>query len=179
MESNETEERKTLGKAIKAARADFGMTAQRLADAIGVSKTEMGKIENDDKVFGIQPKLMVKISEALQSPGLLDCYLAQNAVYQKACEISPGPADPTGYTAYQLPDGCYACISADIGNSFIISADLCAIVNHITLAWGEQLDELTVICASDAVDQLIARMDRSDDKYAEHLGALRDHGVEL
>jgi transcriptional regulator with XRE-family HTH domain len=63
-------------------RRSKGIRGEDLGSAVGLSKSSISKIENDEIKGGPEPETVVKIAEALGDRSILTTYLEQNPVYQ-------------------------------------------------------------------------------------------------
>jgi len=63
--------KKTLGDDISEARKQKGMTQEVLGEHLGLSKSAVSKLENDELKYGPDPQLLIKIADTLDAPSIL------------------------------------------------------------------------------------------------------------
>jgi len=73
----------TIGQKIKEARKAKGVRGETLGAVIGITKTTISKIENDQLKGGPDPELLVKIADALGDRSILVYALLHNPICQR------------------------------------------------------------------------------------------------
>jgi transcriptional regulator with XRE-family HTH domain len=73
----------TIGQKIKEARKAKGVRGETLGAVIGITKTTISKIENDQLKGGPDPELLVKIADALGDQSILVYALLHNPICQR------------------------------------------------------------------------------------------------
>lgn len=91
---------KTLGKIITDARKSKGLRGEDLGSMIGQTKSNVSKIENDEVKTGIDPRTLIRISDALESPEILihhcdSCPIRQHIMLKQFPELNNIKRDPS------------------------------------------------------------------------------------
>lgn len=73
---------KSIGQKIREARKRKALRGEDLGAAVGLTKSSISKIENDEVRGGPDPETVVKISSVLEDTSILLCYLEENPVYK-------------------------------------------------------------------------------------------------
>lgn len=72
----------TVGEMIVEARERRGMKQAELANLVGVGTSTLSGYESNSPKRGVDPEVLVRISEALEEPSILTTYLQGNPAYR-------------------------------------------------------------------------------------------------
>jgi transcriptional regulator with XRE-family HTH domain len=89
----------TIGKKIREARKRRGLRGEDLGAAIGLTKSSISKIENDEAKGGVDATILVRIADALDAPEILlyhcqACPIRQHVVLRYFPELNNIRRDP-------------------------------------------------------------------------------------
>lgn len=84
---------KSLGRMITEARKRKGIRGEDLGSLIGQTKSNVSKIENDEMKTGIDPRTLIRVSDALDAPEILEyhcesCPIRQHIMMQQFPELN-------------------------------------------------------------------------------------------
>jgi len=150
-----------VGQLIKSLRQERGMRSGDLAEAVGVSRSYISRIENEDRK--LSTSIILRIAEALSvDPALL------------TAEAKQDPVDLRLRKAVELLLAGRVLNPRFVGNLFsFLSSDPCHL--REVRAWGEGV----VSCCRTLADRLRAGTDSEGWTYGERRDWVRNHLVEF
>jgi len=115
----------TLGKTIKAARKKMGISLDDLGFKVGLAKSSLSGIENDNFKNGPDPKTLIRIADALSAPEILlhhceNCPIRQHIMLRHYPELNNIRKDPASIIAKMRKEMQEAIEAADaLGEKYL------------------------------------------------------------